>query len=190
MQLLSNTRLFCLLIGNLMHYKNSCEKNKKYLSKAEKLFLDSPFIRQCSLAGVFHLDMSPADCLTNLCTVLNVSPRTGQRWLDGKTAPHPTALSLLFNLYMGFPQHGKWQGWQLSNDYLQSPSGETITPDMIGRLWLWRNEKRSLLHKVNALTLENKRLVSLGNDKTRQIITDAVGLLNQLTDDEAILKAG
>ncbi|CAN0410015.1 unnamed protein product, partial [Ectocarpus sp. 13 AM-2016] len=94
----------------------------------------SPFRRQCSLAGVTHGGMSDPIELQTASEFLGVSGRTARRWLFEGVAAHPCAVALLFNLFMGFPQHGKWQGWQLTKDYLISPSSETISPDMIGKL--------------------------------------------------------
>jgi hypothetical protein len=83
---------------------------------------------------------------------------------------------------MGFPQHGRWQGWQLTHDYLVTPSSETISPDMIGKLWLWRNEKSALQQRVNALSFENERLKRMGAPHTQQVIQNAINTLSSVIE--------
>lgn len=165
-----------------MDKKNLCKKNKKYLSKTEYIFISAPFRRKCSLAGLTHGGMSDAQEIATLSDFFGVAGRTVRRWLNDETPPHPCAVMLLNNLYMGFPQHGRWQGWQLTDDYLVTPSSETITPDMIGRLWLWRNEKSTLQHRVNALKFENERLKRLGSADTQQAIQSAISTLSSVIE--------
>lgn len=161
-----------------MDKKNSSKKIKKNFTKAELIFISAPFRRKCSLAGVTHGGMSDAKEVANISEFMGINGRTARRWLNDEAAPHPAAIALLFNLYMGFPQQGRWQGWQLTNDYLISPSSETISPDMIGKLWLWRNEKSALQQRINALSFENERLKRLGTPQAQQAIQSAITSLS------------
>lgn len=165
-----------------MDKKNLWKKNKKNYSKAELIFYSAPFRRKCSLAGLTHGGMSDAQEIATLSDFFGVAGRTVRRWLNDEVIPHPCAVGLLNNLYMGFPQHGRWQGWQLTHDYLVTPSSETISPDMIGKLWLWRNEKSALQQRVNALSFENERLKRMGAPHTQQVIQNAISTLSSVIE--------
>lgn len=172
-----------------MDKKNLCKKNKKYFSKAELIFISAPFRRKCSLAGITHGGMSDSQEINVLVELFGVAGRTVRRWLNEEVKPHPCAVALLNNLYMGFPQQGRWQGWQITPDYLISPSSETISPDMIGKLWLWRNEKSTLQQRVNALRFENEQLKRLGAPQTQQAIQSAISSLSSVISPRAIKSA-
>ena len=173
-----------------MHKKNSWKKIEKSLSQAGKLFVSSPFARQCSLSGVINGTMSKAYQLEKLSLMFGVSVRTVRRWMNGEDKAHPCAVALLKNLFMGFPQQGRWRGWYMADDYLVSPSGETLSPDMIGRLWLWRNERELQLSRIRELTRENQSLMRMGSDDARKAISNAVKSLSSLIDHPAIRAAG
>lgn len=170
-----------------MHEIFLSKKDEKNLSSNAFLFLNSTFLKQCSLAGVINGAQSFSEQLDLLAAFLGINARTVRRWLDGNSEPHPCAVRLLFIKYMGFPQEGKWRGWKLEPDKLISPSGEELTPDMIGRLWLWRNDKSMLQAKVRRLEREVSDLKKGNSAETLARVRQAAALLADLVEMPATL---
>lgn len=158
------------------------KKDEKNLSSHAFLFLNSTFLKQCSLAGVINGAQSFSEQLDLLAAFLGINARTVRRWLDGNSEPHPCAVRLLFVKYMGFPQDGRWRGWKVDPDRLISPTGEELTPDMIGKLWLWRNDKSMMQAKINRLERENASLQASNSSEAREKIRQAAALLADLAD--------
>lgn len=129
------------------------------------------------MAGITHMGMTQSEMIRAISDNLFISERTARRWINEKDAAHPCAILLLKNLFLGFPQHGRWRGWQLNNDYLTSPTGETLTPDQIGKLWLWQNEKRTLQSRIASQQNEIERLSSQQSVDTMEKVTQAYELL-------------
>ena len=161
-----------------MHKKNSSKKMRKIFTRQCKNFISRTFSDQCTLAGVINPAMSDAEKLQQLNWHLMISERTAKRWLSG-AEPHPSAVMLLFNLYMGFPQTGRWAGWSITDDYLITRTGETITPDMIGKLWLWRNERRTMQGRILELEKENEALKKIFRPDTAEKLHEANRLLSE-----------
>ena len=160
-----------------MNKQNLLEKNEKILTKQMAEFVYRSFIAQCSLAGIIHSGMKKVEQIEIVARFCGVNIRTIRRWFNGEPA-HPSAVRLLFNNYMGFPQHGRWRGWKLEDDRIISPSGEKITPEMIGYLWVQKNEKNMLLQKIRILTQRNEVLEKIADDRNYENIKKAADLLN------------
>jgi hypothetical protein len=155
--------------------KNKVKKNTKKLLLAEKTFKHEfnsfknlDFVTQCTQAGVITTIMPRYEQINKIEYCLGVGVRTLQRWIAGVAEPHPCALRLLFNMTKGINQSGAWAGWCLNGEHLVSRTNESITPDIMAKLWLWRNEKTNYISKITELN----RLLSESEAKTRPIDRD------------------
>ena len=162
-----------------MNEKNSLKKIRKNFTRQCKNFNSRSFSDQCTLAGIINSTMKETEKHHQISWHLMVSERTARRWLANDAEPHQCAVALLFNLYMGFPQTGRWAGWSITDDYLVTRTGETITPDMIGKLWLWRNERRTMQGRILALEKEIKTLLSERDTDNLNKIFEAKRLLDE-----------
>jgi hypothetical protein len=155
--------------------KKKVNKNTKKLLLAEKTFKHEfnsfknlDFVTQCTQAGVITTIMPRYEQINKIEYCLGVGVRTLQRWIAGVAEPHPCALRLLFNMTKGINQNGAWAGWCLNGEHLVSRTNESITPDIMSKLWLWRNEKTTYISKITELN----RLLSESEAKTRPIDRD------------------
>jgi hypothetical protein len=180
------TPIYHSLQGPLYMTKNKVKKNTKKMPIAEKTFKHEfnsfkslDFVTQCTQAGVITTIMPRYEQIDKIEFCLGVGIRTLQRWIAGVAEPHPCALRLLFNMTKGINQIGPWAGWRLNGEHLVSRTNESITPDIMGKLWLWRNDKITLQNKIADLN----RLLAESEAKTRPIdrdkLIEAVTLLDE-----------
>jgi hypothetical protein len=165
--------------------KSNAKKNKNIFAQRLDLFTRHSFVAQCTLAGIINLTMTRADKINEIAFSLGVNARTVQRWI-AHSAVHPSATRLLFNMSAGISQNGHWAGWRVLSNELISPSNESVNPDILGRLWLWRNERDNKTRKIASLesqisTLENAdKYINLDIDIDIDAIKAAASSLNAL----------
>jgi hypothetical protein len=131
----------------------NAKKNKKNFITPLLEFSKQAFSTQCTQAGIIDITMSKTDQAKVIAHSCGVTMRTAQRYMAGET-PHKAVTILLFNMRQGINQNGAFAGWRVHGNQLISPTNETINPDIIGRLWLWRNERDSKNRKI--VELEKK----------------------------------
>ncbi|MBN7820536.1 DUF3653 domain-containing protein [Bowmanella yangjiangensis] len=159
-----------------MDKKNSVKKFSKKLPSVSKSFplalnnlppdaqsfIDSPFDRQCWLAGIIHGGMSRTEALEKVCETLLVSESTAKRWLSGRAQPHPCAVLYLLAHYRGVPPGKDWTGWRFVGNALVSPNGESITPEIHRRLYWLTNEIRIMRDETGTARAKVRMLESIG----------------------------
>jgi hypothetical protein len=133
-----------------MTTKNKVKIIQKRFKSALNMFKNQTFIAQCSQAGLIDITMTKTFKVENCAFYLGVNARTIQRYFAGYT-PHPSVSILLFNMKTGISQNGVWSGWSMKDNELISPSNESVNPDIISRLWLWRNERDTAQRKIAGL---------------------------------------
>jgi hypothetical protein len=163
--------------------KKNCKnfkKNSKHYSPGLESFKKASFKTQCGRAELIHLGHSLTEQIDIISNALDISARTARRWLSGEAIPHPCAVRLLYQLKQGIPQTGRWAGWRITPDNIITNTGETISPDMIGRLWLWRNEKQTMQARINALNSKVKKLEQESDKGNLAKIHEAARLLHEV----------
>jgi len=153
------------------------KKTEKIFKHTFSLFKKQPFSVKCTQAGIIDSTMSTSEQNNQIGKQLGVGTRTIQRWRSGVEI-HPSAERLLFNMKSGIAQNGHWSGWKMHNNELVSPSGETVTPAIIGRLWLWRNERIAANSKIAELKRQVEQLESKAAPVDRDKIQQAYDLLS------------
>lgn len=157
--------------------QKKAKKTEKIFNHTFGLFKKQPFSVKCTQAGIIDSTMSTSEQNNQIGKQLGVGTRTVQRWRSGAEI-HPSAERLLFNMKNGITQNGQWAGWTVHNDKLVSPSGETVTPAIIGRLWLWRNERIAANSKIAELKKQVVQLEAKTTPVDRDKIQQAYDLLN------------
>ncbi|WP_416308523.1 hypothetical protein [Neptunicella sp. SCSIO 80796] len=160
--------------------KTNAKKIKKSFDTEYQNFKLRPFSEQCFLAGIVHYGIEPAQKYVLVAEYLGISDRTVRRYYDDEQLPTEPVSRLLFVQYCGFAQGCGWSGWKMRNGLLISPTNESVAPDLIGRLWLWRNERNATLGKVKRLEKENERLKKLISPETMDHISNAAAILNNV----------
>ena len=170
---------------------NKMKKNENNFLMALEVFKKQPFCAQCSQAGLIDTTQTQDQQIKNCVFALGVKYRTIQNWRSGGKA-HPSATRLLFNMKTGISQNSVWSGWRIIGAQLISPTRESVNPDIIGRLWLWRNERDLKERKIKALEDKISALEKSGNvvDLDIETIKKTALDLAALFDNESKQKAG
>lgn len=164
-----------------MNAQKLLKKSLKNFTRPQLDFLNSTFYQQCGLAGLLRFDMTKGEELKTVADFTGVNERTVRRWFDGEPA-HPSAIMLLLYAYTGFPQQGIWSGWQLTPDYLLSPTGEKVTPRMVAVLWQWRIERQSMQSRIAELEREKRRFANASRIETMNKVEQASKLLAEVVN--------
>lgn len=143
-------------------------------------FVESPFDRQCWLAGIIHGGMSRKEALEKVCETLLVSESTAKRWLSGRAKPHPLAVMYLLAHYRGVPPGKDWDGWKFVGNALVSPTGEAITPEVHKRLYWLTNEIRVMRQASGTAKLKAKLYESIGAAERLEKVRLASKLLSEV----------
>ena len=166
--------------------KKNSKINQKTFDYYFNHFKNCGFLEQIHLSGLCDITQTAKKRYQIASKILGVDTRTIQRWMSGATA-HPCATLLLFNMSMGINQTGAFAGWRCINDAIITNTGETLNADIMGRLWLWRNERTAAAHEIAQLKREIDTLKRQSNTALIQHINDAANILNSVLD---IKKAG
>jgi hypothetical protein len=170
---------------------NKVKKNENNFLMALEVFKKQSFCSQCSQAGITSTTQSEHEKIKSIVFALGVQYRTIQNWRAGSKV-HPSATRLLFNMKTGITQNGAWQSWKVNGNALVSPTNETINPDIIGRLWLWRNERELKERQIIELKAKISLLQQSGRFVNLDIETIKKTALNlaALFDDDMQNKTG
>ncbi len=152
------------------------KKTEKLFNYHFNLFKKQSLSVKCTQASLIDNTMSLTEQNAIISNSLGVGIRTVQRWRSGGDT-HPSAERLLFNMKMGINQNGHWSGWQMKNNELVSPSGETVTPAIVGRLWLWRNERIAANAKITDLQRQVEKLSVKTSPIDRELVIEALEYL-------------
>jgi len=171
--------------------KNKVKKSENNFMLALELFKKQSFSSQCNQAGIIDVTQNQDEQIKNCVFALGVQYRTIQNWRSGGKV-HPSATRLLFNMSKGITQNGAWQGWRVKGNTLTSHTNESVNPDILGRLWLWRNERDLKERKIKALQDKISAMERTGNFVNLDIETIKKTALNlaALFDEEKIKKTG
>lgn len=143
-------------------------------------FIESPFDRQCWLAGIIHGGMTRTEALEKVCETLLISESTAKRWLSGRVEPHPCAVLYLMAHYRGVPPSNDWAGWRFVGNALVSPNGESITPEIHRRLYWLTNEIRMMRDETGTAKAKVKMLESVGATERLEKVRLASKLLSEV----------
>jgi hypothetical protein len=171
--------------------ENKLKKSEINFNRAFKIFNALSFCSQCSQSGIIDITQTQDEQIKSCVFALGVKYRTIQNWRSGGKV-HPSATRLLFNMSKGIIQNSVWCGWRVNGKSLISPTHETINPDIIGRLWLWRSERDLKERRIMSLESKLAALLASGQyaDLDIEAIKQAARHLSALFNDKPTQKTG
>jgi hypothetical protein len=164
-----------------MHDDKTVKNNENTFNYFFERFQKRSFLEQLHLSGLILIIHNTKKRNEIASQTLGVDTRTIQRWISG-AVPHSCAVRLLFNMSMGINQFGSFAGWRCINNELISSTGERVNSDIIGRLWLWRNERIGTQQEISHLKNKIRELEKQSNAHLLDKIQRANVILNEVLE--------